>query len=65
MEAKLIQIAKDREITQERDPEFWFTCQRGVLLALKELGLLNEMQCRSAEEILRNQSGPASGEPYD
>ena len=65
MEAKLIQITKDREITQKTDPEFWFICQQSVLLALKELGLLNERQCRSAEEILRNQSGPASGEPYD
>ena len=42
MEAKLIQIAKDREITQKTDPEFWFICQQSVLLALKELGLLNE-----------------------
>lgn len=65
MEAKLLQVTQNEELTSTSNPKFWFTYQRAVLLALKELGLLNEMQFRSAEEILRNQCSPPLEDQYD
>ncbi len=65
MKVKFVQVMQDRKVTPETDPEFWLDCQRGVLLALKELGLLNETQCRSAEEILWKQSSAVTRKSYD
>lgn len=64
MEAKLLQIEQNGKITSTSNPKFWFAYQRAVLLALKELELLDEVQCRSAEEILRNQYGPSLEDSY-
>lgn len=57
--ASLIGIENDRRITKEADDTFLFEYQRAILLALKEKGVLNEMQYRYAEEQLRHQLGPA------
>lgn len=50
---RLIGIRGDRGITKETDPEFWFQCQRAILLGLKEAGALSEAQYRLAEEQLK------------
>ena len=53
---RLIQIKGDRAVTKETDPEFWFQCQRAVLLALKEDGVLGEAPYRCAEELLKQKN---------
>lgn len=54
-QAILQKIEYDRKIVWESDSEFLFEYQRAVLLALKEIGTLNEMQYRYAENELKNQ----------
>ena len=53
--ARLAGIDQDRTITKETDPEFWFQYQRAILLALKDDGILNEIQYRYAEDRLKDQ----------
>ena len=53
--ARLEQIRGGRAVTEETDPEFWFHIQRAVLLALKDDGILSEVQLPYAEEMLRQQ----------
>ena len=48
-------IENDHSITRKTDPEFLYTFQKAVLLALLEDGTLTEMQYRYAEEKLRKQ----------
>lgn len=48
--AKLTEIHGKCTIT--RESEFWHLFQRGLLLELKEQGILNDPQFRRAEEIL-------------
>lgn len=50
-----VRIIDDRTITRQINPEFFFEFQRGVLLSLKEIGTLNEMQYKHAEEALKKQ----------
>ena len=50
---ELQKIEGSRRITQETDPAFLLELQRGLLLALKEQGRLNEMQYRAAAEGLK------------
>lgn len=52
---KFVRVEDDRTITRQTDSEFFFECQRGVLLSLKETGTLTEMQFKHAEEILKKQ----------
>lgn len=54
-QAILQKIEYDRKIVRESDSEFLFEYQRAVLLALKEVGTLNETQYRYAENGLKNQ----------
>ena len=51
----LLQIENDREISPETDEEFFDVLWRGLLLALKEDGFMNEAQLRRAEEKIRTQ----------
>ena len=51
--ATLLRIENDRPITYETDREFLFTFQCGILLALKEKGMLTDEQYREAENRLR------------
>ena len=51
----LLQIENDREISPETDVEFFDALWRGLLLALKEDGFMNEAQLRRAEEKIRTQ----------
>ena len=51
----LLQIENDREISPETDAEFFDALWRGLLLALKEDGFMNEAQLRRAEEKIRTQ----------
>ena len=53
--AVLQKITNDRKITPELDSEFLFEYQKSLLLALKELGTLDEMQYRYAEQKLKTQ----------
>ena len=53
--AVLQKISNDRKITPELDSEFLFEYQKSLLLALKELGTLDEMQYRYAEQKLKTQ----------
>lgn len=53
--ATLQQVDNDRKVTKDTDREFLFLYQRALLLALKDLGVLTEMQYRSAEEALKKQ----------
>ncbi len=55
-------VEQDRRITEEQDGEFLYVFQRALLLALKEAGRLNEMQCRYAEEKLKTQRFAAGKE---
>lgn len=53
--AKLVRIDHNRKITWDSDAEFLYTLQNSLLLALKEEGLLNQMQYHHAEEKLKQQ----------
>ena len=53
--AVLQTIENDREILWDSDSEFLFEYQKAMLLALKELGTLDEMQYRYAEMALKSQ----------
>lgn len=48
----LQKIENDRSITAEKDGVFLFELQRAMLLALKELGMLNDRQYHFAEDKL-------------
>ena len=52
---KLIKVEENRSITREKDSDFFYELQRGVLLSLKDMGKLAEMQYRNAEEALKEQ----------
>lgn len=51
---RLIGIENDREITNANSPQFWSIYHRAVFLALKERGILNDVQYQCAEERLKN-----------
>lgn len=53
--AVLQTIENNREIVWDSDSEFLFEYQKAMLLALKELGTLDEMQYRYAEATLKVQ----------
>ena len=53
--AVLQTIENNREIIWDSDSEFLFEYQKVMLLALKELGTLDEMQYRYAEAKLKEQ----------
>ena len=53
--AVLQTIENNREIVWDSDSEFLFEYQKAMLLALKELGTLDEMQYRYAEATLKDQ----------
>ena len=53
--AVLQAIENNREIIWDSDSEFLFEYQKAMLLALKELGTLDEMQYRYAEATLKVQ----------
>ncbi len=53
--AVLQTIENNREILWDSDSEFLFEYQKAMLLALKELGTLDEMQYRYAEATLKEQ----------
>ena len=55
-EITLKAIENDHGITRKTDPEFLYTFQKAVLLALLEDGTLTEMQYRFAEKKLRRQN---------
>lgn len=52
----LADIENNRKITRETDREFLYAYRKAILLALLESGRLTELQYRSAEEQLRQQS---------
>ena len=54
-QAVLQTIENNREIVWDSDSEFLFEYQKAMLLALKELGTLDEMQYRYAEATLKEQ----------
>ena len=54
-QARLLGVENNREITKETDSQFLFEYQRAILLALKDKGVLNEIQYRYAEEKLKKQ----------
>lgn len=51
----LLQIDKGPEKDGASDGEFLFQLQRGLLLSLKEEGLLSEMQLQYTEDKLNSQ----------
>lgn len=54
-QALLQTITDNREILWDTDSEFLFEYQKAILLALKELGTLDEMQYQYAESKLKDQ----------
>ena len=50
----LLQIDKGPEKDKVSDGEFLFQLQRGLLLSLKEQGILSEMQLQYAEDKLNS-----------
>lgn len=50
--AQLRCIEGDRDISPDQDWEFFLILQQGLLLGLRELGCINEIQLRLAEEEL-------------
>lgn len=52
---KFVRVENDRTITRQTDSEFYFAFQRGVLLSLKEIGTLSELQFKHAEDALAQQ----------
>ncbi len=59
--AELRWINNDHTITEETDHEFLFYLQNGLLMALRDKGILNEMQYRGSYEKLRNQRCERAG----
>lgn len=53
--ASLEAIENDRIIKKETDYDFLYQLQRGLLLALKERGRINEMQYCNAQNRLNRQ----------
>ena len=53
--AVLQYVENNRMINEEQDTDFLNLLQNSILLALKEAGLLNEMQYRYAEDKLKAQ----------
>lgn len=53
--ARLEQVRGVRTVTEDTEPEFWLHIQRAILLALKDDGILSEVQLPYAEEMLRQQ----------
>ena len=51
----LKRIENNRKLTSDTDFEFFYALQQGLLLALKELGQLDEMQYRAAQQHLNKQ----------
>ena len=51
----LEKIDNDRKVDRNLDGEFLFEYQKALLLALKEMGTLAEMQYRYAEQKLKTQ----------
>ena len=49
---ELLRIDKNRPVTAETDSRFLLQLSESILLALKERGLLNEMQYKNAETRL-------------
>ena len=52
---KFTRVENDRTISRQTDSDFYFVFQRGVLLSLKEIGILTEMQFKYAECALTQQ----------
>lgn len=52
---KLTKVEADEPITRERHGDFYYQFQLGVLLTLKEDGLLDPMQYRTGEAVLKEQ----------
>lgn len=52
MEPQLIRIEHDHAITPETDREFLHALKQGLLMALRERGILNDLQLRIALERL-------------
>ena len=52
---KLLKVEETRSITRDADIDFFYELQCGVLLSLKEVGKLTEMQYRNADETLKEQ----------
>lgn len=50
----LTDIENDHEITWTADPQFWYVYHRAVLLALKEIGILNETEYGYTEELMKS-----------
>lgn len=48
-------VENDRVINERQDADFLYLLQSSILLALKESGLINEIQCRYAEDALKAQ----------
>ena len=53
--SRLLGIDNNEEINEETHYEFIYHLQSGVLLALREQGILNPVQHRYAEENLKKQ----------
>ncbi len=48
--ATLVEVHNNQKISRETDHEFLHILEQGLLLALKESGILNEIQYRLADE---------------
>ncbi|MBQ8599291.1 MAG: hypothetical protein IJ411_04160, partial [Oscillospiraceae bacterium] len=55
--SRLVRIENDREITNGSDCAFLHHLKTGLLLALKEQGILTDQQLWQAEENLRQKRG--------
>lgn len=53
--AKLTGIEQNTEINRDNAAEFLFQLETGLLLALKEEGMLTQMQYRHAESALKKE----------
>lgn len=59
--ATLTEIKHNRPITKDNHAKFLYILQNGLLMALKEQGILNLMQYRQGLEKLREQNGKGRG----
>lgn len=60
--ASLKHIENNRRITRMSDDRFLHQLQTGLLLALKEQGILNEVQYRHAQDRLNRQNREESSQ---
>lgn len=52
-QAKLIEVRNAHTVSKDTEPAFWSYIQQAVMLALRDDGILSDVQLWRSEELLR------------